>query len=194
MRSTRAAASDACETVQRKKTMPAGRPQRAQRLQLFSGSSPPPGPRRPQSFRWVRRKTWPFWAAQQLPMLARRPSPGMWRSAAREYLLPFPPGTIVAGSQYIGPGLANNAHAVAATAYGQLAGETLTTDLSRQDLGTLPMTLTPRGLPFRYCRCVERNAHSGHRRRPKRRPPFSDRHHPDDGRRLRDHVAQWQFG
>jgi hypothetical protein len=55
----------------------------------------------------------------------------------------FPPGTIVDGSQYIGPGLANNAHADAATAYGQLAGETLTTNLSGQDLGTLPMALTP---------------------------------------------------
>jgi type VI secretion system secreted protein VgrG len=37
--------------------------------------------------------------------------------------------------------LANNAHADAATAYGQLAGETLTTDLSGQNLGG--MTLTP---------------------------------------------------
>ncbi|MEY2544539.1 MAG: type secretion system secreted protein VgrG [Verrucomicrobiota bacterium] len=53
----------------------------------------------------------------------------------------FPPGTIVAGSQYIGPGLANQAHADAATAYGQLVGETLTTDLSGQNLGG--MILTP---------------------------------------------------
>src|SRR6202011_2006277 len=42
----------------------------------------------------------------------------------------FPPGTIVAGSQYIGPGLANQAHAAAVIAYGQLVGETFTTDLS----------------------------------------------------------------
>src|ERR1700731_1073935 len=54
----------------------------------------------------------------------------------------FPPGTIVAGSQYIGPGLANQAHADAATAYGQLVGETFTTDLSGQTLGG-GMILTP---------------------------------------------------
>jgi hypothetical protein len=53
----------------------------------------------------------------------------------------FPPGTIVAGSQYIGPGLANQAHADAVIAYGQLAGETLTTDLSGLNLGG--MILTP---------------------------------------------------
>src|SRR3984893_9655396 len=53
----------------------------------------------------------------------------------------FPPGTIVAGSQYIGPGLANQAHAAAVIAYGQLVGETFTTDLSGQTLGG--MILTP---------------------------------------------------
>src|SRR6202030_2236195 len=53
----------------------------------------------------------------------------------------FPPGTIVAGSEYIGPGLANQAHADASTAYAQVAGETLTTDLSGQNLGG--MILTP---------------------------------------------------
>jgi type VI secretion system secreted protein VgrG len=53
----------------------------------------------------------------------------------------FPPGTIIAGSQYIGPGLANQAHADAVIAYGQLAGETWTTDLSGQNLGG--MILTP---------------------------------------------------
>jgi autotransporter-associated beta strand protein len=53
----------------------------------------------------------------------------------------FPPGVIVAGSQYIGPGLANQAHADASAAYAQVAGETLTSDLSGQDLGG--MTLTP---------------------------------------------------
>jgi hypothetical protein len=53
----------------------------------------------------------------------------------------FPPGTIVAGSQYIGPGLANQAHADAAIAYGQLVAETFTTDLSGQNLGG--MILTP---------------------------------------------------
>ncbi len=53
----------------------------------------------------------------------------------------FPPGTIVAGSQYIGAGLANDAHTDASAAYAQVAGETLTTDLSGQDLGG--MTLTP---------------------------------------------------
>jgi hypothetical protein len=54
----------------------------------------------------------------------------------------FPPGTIIAGSQYIGPGLANQAHADAAIAYGQLVGETFTTDLSGQILGG-GMILTP---------------------------------------------------
>jgi autotransporter-associated beta strand protein len=53
----------------------------------------------------------------------------------------FPPGTIVAGSKYIGPGLANQAHADASAAYAQVAGETLTSDLSGQNLGGL--TLTP---------------------------------------------------
>jgi hypothetical protein len=53
----------------------------------------------------------------------------------------FPPGTIINGSQYIGPGLANQAHADAVIAYGQLVGETFTTDLSGQNLGG--MTLTP---------------------------------------------------
>ena len=52
----------------------------------------------------------------------------------------FPPGTIVAGSQYIGAGLANDAHTDASAAYAQVAGETLTTDLSGS-LGGL--TLTP---------------------------------------------------
>jgi autotransporter-associated beta strand protein len=55
----------------------------------------------------------------------------------------FPPGTIVGGSQYIGPGLANQAHADASTAYTQLTGETFTTDLSGQNLGTLALPLTP---------------------------------------------------
>jgi hypothetical protein len=35
----------------------------------------------------------------------------------------FPPGTIVGGAQYIGPGLANQAHADAVTAYGQLVAD-----------------------------------------------------------------------
>jgi len=54
----------------------------------------------------------------------------------------FPPGTIVAGAQYIGPGLANQAHADAVTAYGQLVGEAFTTDLSGDPLGG-GMILTP---------------------------------------------------
>jgi autotransporter-associated beta strand protein len=53
----------------------------------------------------------------------------------------FPTGVIVAGSQYIGPGLANQAHADASAAYAQVAGETLTSDLSGENLGG--MTLTP---------------------------------------------------
>jgi type VI secretion system secreted protein VgrG len=53
----------------------------------------------------------------------------------------FPPGTIIDGAQYIGPGLANQAHADAVIAYGQLVGETFTTDLSGQNLGG--MILTP---------------------------------------------------
>jgi hypothetical protein len=52
-----------------------------------------------------------------------------------------PPGTIINGSIHIGDALANQAHADAAIAYGQLAGETLTTDLSGQNLGG--MILTP---------------------------------------------------
>jgi Ice-binding-like len=53
----------------------------------------------------------------------------------------FPPGTILDGSIHIGDALANQAHADAATAYAQLAGETLTTDLSGMNLGG--MILTP---------------------------------------------------
>ena len=53
----------------------------------------------------------------------------------------FPPGTIINGAQYIGPGLADQAHADAVIAYGQLVGEPLTTDLSGQNLGG--MILTP---------------------------------------------------
>ena len=53
----------------------------------------------------------------------------------------FPPGTITGGSIHIGDALANQAHADAATAYAQLAGETLTMDLSGQNLGG--MILTP---------------------------------------------------
>lgn len=53
----------------------------------------------------------------------------------------FPPGTIVAGSIHIGDALANQAHADASTAYAQVAGETLTSNLSGQNLGGL--TLTP---------------------------------------------------
>jgi autotransporter-associated beta strand protein len=53
----------------------------------------------------------------------------------------FPPGTITGGAIHIGDALANQAHADAATAYGQLVGETLTTDLSGQNLGG--MILTP---------------------------------------------------
>jgi hypothetical protein len=55
----------------------------------------------------------------------------------------FPPGNIVDGSIHINDALATQAHADAATAYAQVAGETLTTDLSGQDLGTLAMALTP---------------------------------------------------
>src|SRR4029077_372016 len=58
----------------------------------------------------------------------------------------FPPGTIVDGSIHIGDALANQAHADAATAYGQLVGETMTSDLSGQDLGG--MTLMPGGYHF----------------------------------------------
>jgi autotransporter-associated beta strand protein len=53
----------------------------------------------------------------------------------------FPPGTIVAGSIHIGDALANQAHADASTAYEQVAGEPLTTDLSGTNLSGL--TLTP---------------------------------------------------
>jgi autotransporter-associated beta strand protein len=51
--------------------------------------------------------------------------------------------TMVGGAIHIGDPLANQAHADASTAYGLLAGEALTSDLSGQDLGTLGMALTP---------------------------------------------------
>jgi autotransporter-associated beta strand protein len=50
-------------------------------------------------------------------------------------------GTIVGGSIHINDALATQAHADASTAYAQVAGETLTTDLSGQNLGG--MTLMP---------------------------------------------------
>ena|ERR1700736_76068 len=53
----------------------------------------------------------------------------------------FPPGNIVNGSIHINDALATQAHADAFTAYGQLVGETLTTNLSGQNLGG--MILTP---------------------------------------------------
>jgi hypothetical protein len=53
----------------------------------------------------------------------------------------FPPGMIVDGSIHINDALATQAHADASTAYQQLVGETLTTDLSGQNLGG--MILTP---------------------------------------------------
>jgi Ice-binding-like len=53
----------------------------------------------------------------------------------------FPPGTIVDGSQYIGPGLADNAHADASTAYAQVAAEGLATPISGSLGGGA--TLTP---------------------------------------------------
>jgi type VI secretion system secreted protein VgrG len=53
----------------------------------------------------------------------------------------FPPGTIIDGSIHIGDALANQAHADAFAAYGLLAGEAFTTDLSGQNLGG--MVLTP---------------------------------------------------
>jgi autotransporter-associated beta strand protein len=53
----------------------------------------------------------------------------------------FPPGTITGGAIHIGDALANQAHADAASAYAQVAGETLTSDLSGTNLGGL--TLTP---------------------------------------------------
>jgi type VI secretion system secreted protein VgrG len=55
----------------------------------------------------------------------------------------FPPGTIAGGAIHIGDALANQAHADASTAYTQLTGETFTTDLSGQNLGTLALPLTP---------------------------------------------------
>jgi hypothetical protein len=53
----------------------------------------------------------------------------------------FPPGTIVGGSIHINDALATQAHADAFTAYTQLVGEALTTNLSGQNLGG--MILTP---------------------------------------------------
>jgi hypothetical protein len=53
----------------------------------------------------------------------------------------FGPGVVLNGSIHMNDALAMQAHADAATAYGQLVGETFTTDLSGQGLGG--MTLTP---------------------------------------------------
>jgi hypothetical protein len=53
----------------------------------------------------------------------------------------FGPGVVLNGSIHMNDALAMQAHADAATAYGQLVGETFTTDLSGQNLGG--MTLTP---------------------------------------------------
>ena len=53
----------------------------------------------------------------------------------------FGPGVVLNGSIHMNDALAMQAHADAATAYGQLVGETFTTDLSGQNLGG--MILTP---------------------------------------------------
>jgi autotransporter-associated beta strand protein len=53
----------------------------------------------------------------------------------------FPPGSIVAGAKYIGPGLANDAHSGASSAYAQVAGEEFTNNISGNLGGG--MTLTP---------------------------------------------------
>ncbi|HWY51223.1 MAG TPA: ice-binding family protein [Chthoniobacterales bacterium] len=53
----------------------------------------------------------------------------------------FGPGVVLNGSIHSNDTLAMQAHADAATAYGQLVGETFTTDLSGQNLGS--MILTP---------------------------------------------------
>jgi type VI secretion system secreted protein VgrG len=47
----------------------------------------------------------------------------------------FGPGVVLNGSIHMNDAIAMQAHADAATAYGQLVGETLTTDLSGQNLG-----------------------------------------------------------
>jgi hypothetical protein len=49
----------------------------------------------------------------------------------------FGPGVVLNGSIHMNDALAMQAHADAATAYGQLTGETFTTDLSGQNLGGL---------------------------------------------------------
>ena len=53
----------------------------------------------------------------------------------------FGPGVVLNGSIHMNDAIAMQAHADAATAYGQLVGETFTTDLSGQNLGG--MILTP---------------------------------------------------
>ena len=53
----------------------------------------------------------------------------------------FPPGKVIGGSIHINDALATKAHADASAAYAQLVGETLTSDLSGQNLGG--MILTP---------------------------------------------------
>jgi len=53
----------------------------------------------------------------------------------------FGPGVVLNGSIHMNDAIAMQAHADAATAYGQLVGETFTTDLSGQNLGS--MILTP---------------------------------------------------
>ncbi len=55
----------------------------------------------------------------------------------------FPPGSIMNGSIHINDALATQAHADAATAFTQLAGESSTSNLSGQDLGTLGSPLVP---------------------------------------------------
>lgn len=52
----------------------------------------------------------------------------------------FGPGVVLNGSIHMNDAIAMQAHADAATAYAQLVGETLTTDLSGQNLGGLILT------------------------------------------------------
>ena len=55
----------------------------------------------------------------------------------------FPPGSVTGGTIHINDALATQAHADGATAFTQLAGEALTTNLTGQDLGTLGAPLMP---------------------------------------------------
>ena len=94
----------------------------------------------------------------------------------------FPPGIVTGGTIHAGDPIATQAHADLATAYGVLAGETSTVNLTGQDLGGL--TLAPGVYHFNTVGRVGRDPHPRRPGEPRRAVRFPDRDHADDRERV----------